>query len=111
MFAGLFEQFLVDSSSTAGGTDQTDPDLLNVYEKWNTLHPVTKRNLRKFEEPGFRLASQAKGVDEVKKLVRLSKLFADMSLLKKNSLGNSTTLFAYVGCSASSFVELRSIGR
>ena len=71
MFADFFGGLLDDAPATIRKTDPPDPYKLDIYEKWNSLHPTTKRNLCKFEEPGFRLTSEATGEDEVKKLVSL----------------------------------------
>lgn len=62
----MFDELLSDVPSKPS---EEELRLKIIHSQWVDLHRDTRRNLLKFEKPGFQLPKTATGEEEVKKLV------------------------------------------
>ena len=68
----IFDSLLSDNPSDASSEpSEEEVKLRTIHREWIDLHAITRSNLLKFENPGFRLPSEATGEKDVKDLVSL----------------------------------------
>jgi hypothetical protein len=66
-----------DPSDTSYEPSEEEVKLRTIHSEWIDLHPITRANLLKFEDPRFRLPSTAAGEQDVKNLVGLVSFLVD----------------------------------
>ena len=70
-----FESFFQDNpeeTQTSEATDDSSAEadrLQEIYRAWTDLHPITQKNVLKFEKYGYRIPEKASGDENVRDLV------------------------------------------